>query len=201
MITENELKELVAQYLKTEDGGKDVEDAGYSFTTYTKEDIYQIAVELRDTLVNAFLSVVREPDAHFDMSGINIGTPTQNKDGQWVIRVLFSDASLYRPSLDRVYGGRVYFTGVGVKDIFALFTQGYSTKPVYGFWWSTNGGKGKPSWWSYSTPDKSDNGTEKSYWIRSKAKREANGFINRSIAEFEKKYPLVHVEYPKEWHL
>lgn len=195
MISQNDLKGMVEEFLQTSDGKAYLTDNAANLSGYSEEDMKRLAEELRDRIVSAYLGVVADPDAYFDVSGIKINPPRKTET-KWELTVTFSAKSLYRYSLSTSWNSRGVhlkfnkhgdegnYTGTGVYDIFGLLTQGYkSTKSVYGYWTGQNGEE-------RNIPP---------YAIRSLPIRAANDFISQTIIQFKNDYPTIGVRYPALW--
>lgn len=199
-LSASQYNDILEQWMKTPDGRKYIEkQAGLS--SYSEEEMRQLALELQKMVVAAYKAEVKTSGAdYFDESMIRIGKPVRAAKGRTRLRVIFDSKGLSRRSLyigdkgSRYHYETVlskgyaddYFTGKGVYDIFGLFTQGYSTKPVYGSWWDNQTDNGEASF-------------GKSSHMRSLPKRQGSDFITRTIREFTAKYPSVEVEYPRIW--
>lgn len=189
-LTENDIMELLKDYIKTPSGKSVLKEAGMSTTGYSESEMKSIAAELRDSIINAYLSIVRDPGKYFDVSAVKINSPRDQKDGTWKIVMSFTDKALFRHSLYSDWGTSkkgtsTGFTGAGVTDIFSLFTNGYSArKSVYGTWWDNQTNDG----------DRGNLGL-----IRSRRYRSANDFISRAVNSFRLKYPDIKISYPSEW--
>lgn len=193
MISQNELQGIVEEFLQSSDGKAYLVDNAVNLSGYTEEEMKHMAEELRDRIVDAYLGIVADPAAYFDISGIRINSPRQGET-RWKLNITFSAKSLHRYSLSTnwndkgvhqkfdKWGDEGNYTGKGVYDIFGLLTQGYSTKPVYGFW-ADQGGE-----------ESSAHGL-----IRSLPFRAANDFISRTIIQFKNDYPTIGVRYPALW--
>lgn len=198
MLTEKDIVGMIEGYIKSPQGQADLKKSGINISGYSESEMKEIAADLRDAIIGAYLGVVRDPGKYFDVGATRINSPREQKDGTWKISVTFSDSALFRRSLCSEFpkksGGATlietstgsgFFTGNGVYDIIGLFTQGYSArKNVYGTWWDNQ----------YDDGDRGSLGT-----IRSLRYRSPNDFVSKTIADFKSKYPNIDVLYPALW--
>lgn len=103
------------------------------------------------------------------------GGVEEGKDGQRVIRLSFGN-DLSRESLRKENGDR---TGGGVRNIIAIFNNGYEARiAVYG-------------WWDDHAPSSKKNvhyGDHDTAWVRSTVSRPALRFMQQAVAEFNSRY-------------
>ena len=195
MLTVSDIDRIIKEYCISPAGQRALKEQGVEdLQLYNETEMVQLANELRDDIINAYLGVVKSPDKYFDIKTTRISEPRVMSNKVWKVNISFSGKGLSRRSLAVMYdtngkayntdvaGGSIGFTGKGVYDIFGLFTQGYSTKRVFGEWWD----------------NQSDLGTL-GIFIGSMAVRHANSFISDTIHRFEAQHPYVEVNYPKLW--
>lgn len=199
-LTADDINAMLGDYIKSPEGKKYIEDSKLNVSGYSESDMTGIASKLKKSLVNAYFGQLRESRKYFDLDSINVGIPRQLTDGTWKLTITFAGKGLFRRSLstaspqskyvqsnktrNKASGWTQSFTGKGVDDIWALFTQGYWTKQVYGFWWDSQG-------------DSSERGEFGS--IKSRSVRSPNSFIANTIKIFEAQYPDLKIEFPIEW--
>ena len=205
-ISANDFNAMLGKYLASAEGKKFLQE-NVNINPYTEEEMRRIAEELYTAIVEAYKAQVKTEGAdYFDMSTISVGKATPAAKGKTRLRIIFNKKGLSRRSLHRrdddgagsgPYSERIYynrkktqyddwsFTGKGVYDIFGLFTQGYSTKPVYGEWWDNQSDAGETSYPGFTG--------------RSLPKRQGSDFIKQTIDAFKRKYPSIEVEYPRLW--
>ncbi len=193
MISANEINALLKDYLKSTDGQGFLKKQGISISFYDETQLIHIANNIKNDIINEFLRITNhasEVDAkeYFMGTNVNVGKVRHNKDGDKVV-IKFSDFSLYRPSLwarpSEKYPTAGY-TGGGVKDIFALITNGTSaTGNVYGYW----------SY--YDTDAKQYVGNEG--WTRAWLPRRGKPFIEAIIKHYEAANPGLKITYPPNW--
>ena len=186
MIDENEIMALIKNFVQTKEGQDWLKEQNINVAPFDKDEMIQLANQLKNDIINAFLSIVQDPEKEFKANLVRVYPPKVNKNNQWHLTISFGQKALFRPSLYNwdSENQQDTFTGSGVYDIFGLFTQGYVSKPVYGDWVKDNG---HGDW------------DEVAHNIRSKTARAANSFITDTINAFKKEHPLIEVEYPKEW--
>lgn len=193
MISANEINTLLEDYLKSSDGRDFLKKQGVSISFYNEEQLRQIAEHLKNDIINEFLRITNHASEvnakeYFMGTNVKVGKVRHNKDGDKVV-INFSDFSLYRPSLwassSEKYPTAGY-TGSGVKDIFALITNGTSKSGnVYGYW----------SY--YDTGEKQYVGNEG--WTRAWLPRRGKPFIEAIIKHYEAAYPGLKITYPPNW--
>lgn len=186
---------MLESYISSPEGKKDLKESGINITGYSEKEMKIIATELRDSIINAYLGVVKDPKKYFDVKATKVNSPREQKDGTWKISVTFSSKALRRRSLYsdapkknsgaalvKTSTGSGWFTGAGVEDIIGLFTTGYTAKDsVYGSWWNNQ----------YDDGD--------GHFIRSKRHRDPNDFVSKTIENFKTKYVGIDVSYPALW--
>lgn len=202
MINAGEINKMLADYMKSDSGKKEIAaQTGITFEEYSTDKMKLIAQELSDMIVDAYLSEVKHTGKYFDKSLIRIGVPSNTTKGKVRLRITFDKKALFRQSLvvgdgsygygspyktkypfTSINGFDYYATGEGVYDIVGLLTQGYSTKPVYGYWW-----------------DNKNNNEGSGHKIKNKRTRSGSDFVTRAVNNFKLKYPNIDVVYPKLW--
>lgn len=205
-ISAKQINDMLLQWMGSAEGKKYLSE-NTDINPYTDAEMQAIATELYEAIIEAYKAEVKTPGAdYFDISTVKVGRPTKGSKGKTRLRIIFDEKGLRRRSLHRKqysddpdypYSERIYynkrktsyddwqFTGKGVYDIFGLFTQGYSTKQVYGNWWDNESDKGEADYPGFSG--------------RSLPVREGSDFITRTIEAFKLKYPSIEVEYPRLW--
>lgn len=148
-------------------------------------EMIQIAARLKEYILFALNDsvITFSDDLELFARCIKVIGPEPRSDGTYVVRIVFDDKTLERPSLVGMSGTPV---GDGVYDIIGLLTQGYSASDyVYG------------DWTTYTGID-TDRGNGR---IRSKKSRPANSFMSDAISAFEKEYAQYNflVLYPSLW--
>lgn len=109
----------------------------------SESEMYDIANRLKDEIIDTFLRTTRHADAdlaaeYFDSVHVNAIRKAKN---YWTIDIVFPSESLFRPSLIGIgyYKDKKRRRGYvdttsnygGIKDIFALITNGTSTTHTY----------------------------------------------------------------------
>lgn len=200
MLTASGINKFLIDYMKSDDGKKEIErQTKETLVDMTDSQMQAIAEELSDMIIDAYLDEVKHSGKYFDRDTIRIGKPHVAAEGKTRVRITFDKKGLFRQSLvvgDGGYGygnatspyqfydtnGLSYYaTGPGVYDIIGLLTQGYSTKPVYGYWWNNK------------------NNTEGDIRIKNKTSRAGSNFVTRAVNAFKVKYPYIDVKYPALW--
>lgn len=198
MMTEKDILDMLKDYIDSPQGKSDLKSSGFNISGYSEQEMKQIALELRNAIIEAYLSLVKDQGKYFDTNSVKVNSPREQSDGTWKLSVSFPDKVLFRRSLYsdspkkgkgatsvKTSTGTGYFTGSGVYDIIGLFTQGYSaSRSVYGTWWDNQ----------YDDGDRGNLGL-----IRSLRHRSSNDFVSRTIEAFKLKYPTIEVSYPSEW--
>lgn len=193
MISANEVNSILRQYLSTSDGQALLKNNGINVSFYDEAKLLQIAEEIKDKIINTFLSITNhasliDAQDYFGSSYVKIGKVRHLKAADRV-SISFSSHALYRPSLwagsSEKYPTAGY-TGSGVKDIFALITNGTSKSGnVYGYW----------SY--YDAGEKQYVGNEG--WTRAWLPRIGKPFIQKIINKYESLYPGIEIDCPPEW--
>lgn len=190
MYSADDINELLKQYISSPAGKKHLKEKGVQVFAHNKKSAMRIAQMLKDDINNTFLSKITDddPDAldYFSPKWVSV-TPI-NINNQWTIKITYSKHALYRPSLwarkSKKYS-KEGFTGSGVKDVFALFTNGYSTsKRVFGYWSHFSQGQGYMG---------------DSSWTASKTHRQPDSFIAQIVKDYESRYPEIKINFPRSW--
>lgn len=205
-IRARDFDNILSKWLKTPEGKQTVFEKA-NVSPYTETQMRDMAQELADMIVDAYLATVQHDKKYFDRSTIRVGVPREGKNGSTRLKVTFDRRGLSRRSLaasindpdsldDRLgrpltsyrytteaNGMDYYFTGKGVYDIIGLLTQGYGpVKPVFGYWWD----------------NRNDNEGD-TRQIANRRQRAGDDFVTRAVNAFKAKYPGVEVEYPRLW--
>lgn len=148
-------------------------------------EMIKIAARLKEYVLFALNDsvITFEDDMALFSRCIKVVGPEPRADGTYVVRIVFDEQALERPSLVGWDGMPV---GSGAYDIIGLLTQGYSASDyVYGDW-TTN------------TGIDTDRGNGR---IRSKKSRAPNSFMSDAITAFEREYAQYNfiVLYPALW--
>lgn len=102
--------------------------------------------------------------------------PKKLADGSYEIQISFDESALFRPSLDT--GGVTNYDGI--KNIVALFNNGYSAKDYLYGWWENH----HPTGEAFGRSSPGDNFA----WVRSRKDREALLFMQAAEDEFNIMY-------------
>lgn len=102
--------------------------------------------------------------------------PKKLADGSYEIQISFDESALFRPSLDT--GGETNYDGI--KNIVALFNNGYSAKDYLYGWWENH----HPTGEAFGRSSPGDNFA----WVRSRKDREALLFMQAAEDEFNIMY-------------
>jgi hypothetical protein len=196
LFTEKDALKIIKQYMSSPEGKKHLEEEYNSQFKRTKisatpagyfldmSEMVRIASRLKEMIMIALNdSVVTFPeDLELFERYIRVIGPEPRADGTYVVRIVFDDKALERPSLVTTDGKPL---GKGVNDIIGLFTVGYSTNYVYG------------EWTTYTGLD-TDRGDGR---IRSRAHRPPNSFMSDAISAFEREFAEYNflVLYPALW--
>lgn len=197
MFTEKDALKIIKQYMNTPEGKKHLEEEFKSQFKRSKitstpsgyfldmAEMVQIASRLKELIMFALNDsvVTFSEDLELFTRYIRVIGPEPRADGTYVVRIVFDDRALERPSLVGWDGLPV---GDGVYDIIGLLTQGYSASDyVYG------------DWTTYTGTD-TDRGNGR---IRSKISRPPNSFMSDAISAFEREYAQYNfiVHYPALW--
>jgi len=193
MISANEINTLLEDYLKSSDGRDYLKKQGVSISFYNEEQLRQIAEHLKNDIINEFLRITNhasliDAQDYFSSARVKVGKVSHTKNGDKV-NINFSDHSLYRPSLWAMTSKKhssAGYTGSGVKDIFALITNGTSKSgDVYGYWtYYDNGTQGY---------------TGDTNWTRAWLPRRGKPFIEAIIKHYEAANPGLKITYPPSW--
>lgn len=184
MYSVNDINKLLQDYLGSKKGQTFLKENGVSANLYTDADLVQIAHDIKSNIINTFLGMTKHAslvDArdYFNSSHVKVSKAKAFKNGNRV-NIIFSDYSLFRPSLVRRNGQ----SSSGIHDIFALITNGTSYKGnVYGYWTYS---KNK----SYGAKDR---------WTKGSLPRAPKPFISNIIKQYETQYPGLEISYPLEW--
>lgn len=210
MLTQADVDAIIQEWTRSPAGRAKLKEMGVGI--YTPQEMKAIANELRLAIISAFISI-----QHIG-GGFNIGATSVQQTGENTLSIQYGPAALRRESLlhswdskystfrsfDKEKGKLVKkrtnlgHVGNGVKDVFALFTQGWHAHTyVYGSWEDAYQGSypgmvqrthstlyGR----HYSRPS-----------IRSRKDYEGNSFIKDTCAHFEQKYPGLKITIPPEW--
>lgn len=189
MISANEINALLEDYLNSASGKSFLKKQGVSVKIYDEVTLLKIAEDLKNEIINEFLRITKhasELSAKNYFSGVYVDISKKHNTKQAIIN--FIDTSLYRPSLyappsnKHPNGG---FTGEGIRDIFALISNGttYNTSRPAGYWTYNDQG-------SYGT-----NGA----FAHALNPRKGKPFITNIIKKFETANPGLKITYPSEW--
>lgn len=206
MISDRKLRRMVNDFLVSPSGKKFLKENGVSYSPYSEKEAKAAAQDLKSRISMAFIAQQKtENNPHFDDKKVRIRTVV-NKDGSVKVTITYPKDTLARSSLsalttkhaksgynrNSITGKR--FTGEGIYDIFALFTNGYKLKggSPMGYWWDNDEGGERVS----SRPLK--NGRDPDIVTVPKSKK-GSKFITMTIEGFKRDYPGIDVEYPKEW--
>lgn len=193
MISANEVNLILRQYLSTSDGQALLKTNGINVSFYDEVKLLQIAEEIKDEIINTFLSITNhaslvDAQDYFGSSYVKIGKVRHLKASDRV-SISFSSHALYRPSLWAMTSkehSSAGYTGSGVKDIFALITNGTSKSGnVYGYWTYYDSG--------------TQGYTGDTNWTRAWLPRIGKPFIQKIINKYESLYPGIKINCPTEW--
>lgn len=174
---------MVEEYVNSPQGRKFLKEQQGLNIGYTSEQMRIIGECLQRDIIQAFLALVKDPKAPaaFDSNSLEVHVNPPTTKGMARVTVLFRHDVLKRPSLYRI-GEEERF---GVYDIIGLFTQGYfAMSYAYGIWGH------------YINGAIQDDSTRS---IRSRAELAPNSFVNQIMHKYQRRYPDVVFEWPKEW--
>lgn len=125
MFEHDDIDELLAEILASDDFAESVKDE--NFVGYDEEEIKQLAQELKQSIIEAYLNIVSQ-GAAFDVSTVSVNN-YNTKGDEASIKITFNGSGLWRPSLfPKKYPDGVY-------DIFGLIANGYhAERRVFGEW-------------------------------------------------------------------
>lgn len=185
--TANDYQKIIEDYVNSPQGRKFLKERQGLDIGYTSEQMRIIGENLQRDIIQAFLALVKDPyaSAAFDSNSIEVHVnPSTTRDTARVT-VLFRPDVLRRPSLYKYEDPIDESAKFGVYDIIGLFTQGYyAFSYAYGVWGRYVNG----------TMVEEDNSC-----IRSRAELAPNSFVNQVIHRYQRRYPDVIFEWPKEW--
>lgn len=206
MISDKELKRMVNNFFNTPKGKALLKSEGISYSPYSEKDAKDAARDLKERITKAFIAEQKaENHPHFDDKKVRIKANVR-KDGSVRVTISYPKDTLARSSLSALsakYGKSGYnrngitgkrFTGEGIYDIFALFTNGYKLKgkSPKGYWWDNDEGGERIS--STFLSDGRDPDI-----VTAPRSKKGSKFISATIAGFMLEYPGIEVEYPDEW--
>lgn len=176
MLTLQDVNEIIAEYVGSSAGQAHLKTSG---AFYTQDEMRQIALRLRSDIVSGFLSLLKSGSSNMsDMGHVSVEVVGENR-----VEIRFPPGALRRTSLLR--RDKNGYTGEGVQDIFALFTQEWATRAnVYGYWHGGDSSRAKDS---------------KRGVIKSRGYYPGNPWISHIVAGYEMAYPGLMIIYPEEW--
>lgn len=188
MYTESDFQSMISAWAKDSSNISYLKSQG-AFYLYTPEEMQSIAENLKNDIINGFLSVVREPGARFrGESSVSVDIISDHE-----VSISFPSEALRRESMIAIGGSEGVWqgingkrnragegrTGKGVYDIIGLFSNGYSTgNQVIGEWYASNG---------------------TDYRMRSLTSRSGSAFVPDIVASYESRYKGLTITYPKNW--
>lgn len=214
MYTQADVDAMIQKWINSPAGKARLKELGVGI--YTPEEMVQIGEKLKADLIGAFLHIQTSGLGFFDTGAVQVSS-----DGERKVRISFSPAALKRKSLmyvpklgeswdsrktyysykngkrseKKLSKSNTGYTGPGIKDVFALFTQGWHAHGyVYGSWEDAYQ-TGMHSWnenTHFST--RKYGGT-----IRSRKDYPGNPFVANVVNQYINAYPGLEIKYPSAW--
>lgn len=185
MYTAADINAMIKSWTESPAGKARLRQEGVGI--YTESEMQLIATKLRNDIVNAFFALQSTPLTSANAGVFDMRRVAVTNTGKNSLQISFNPASLKRNSLMR-YPGPGY-TGSGIKDIFALFTQGWHARAyVYGNWYAAD-----QSGW------RGDHNRRDDRTIRSRRYYPGNPFITHVVNAYIAEYPGLKITYPAEW--
>ena len=212
MYTQADVDAMIQNWINSPAGKAKLKAIGVG--VYTPEEMVQIGEKLKADLIGAFIHIQTSGLGFFDTGAVKV-----SGDGESKVTISFAPAALKRKSLLGIprrgtserttyntykngkkstrkhSSGNIGYTGPGVKDVFALFTQGWHAHAyVYGSWEDAYQ-TGMHSW------NENTHFTSRKYGvsIRSRKDYPGNPFVADVVNRYMSEYPGLEIKYPSAW--
>ena len=214
MYSKATIDAMIKQWIESPSGIQRMKAIGVGI--YTPEEMLEIGEKLKTDLIMAFLHAQTSGLGFFDTEAVNVAL-----EGDSQVKITFSPNALKRKSLmyvprrgeswdsrktyysyksgkrreKKLSKSNIGYTGNGIRDVFALFTQGWHAHGyVYGSWEDAYQ-TGIHSWNEHT------HFTSRKYGvtIRSRKDYPGNPFVSQVIGTYIAKYPGLKINYPPEW--